>query len=218
MSGLDAVLLLVFVVAAGADWWAVATSTRRIEVVAKPATTLTLVALAATTGSPDTATRVLLVVAAVFGLLGDVFLLDDREQSFMAGLGSFAVGHMAYVGAALAVGVSWPEWLIAVPFLVVLLGWRFSTQTLPGARRHGGTVLAGAVVFYAVVISAMVLTATGTGVVLATCGAMLFAVSDWVLGFNRFVRPIRRGDLIVHVTYFCGQLALIAGLAHATGS
>ena len=75
-------------------------------------------------------------LAALFGLAGDIALLDDSDDAFIAGLASFAVGHLAYVGAALTVGVGWAA-LWAVPFLVVLLGWRFVPETVPGARRVG---------------------------------------------------------------------------------
>jgi len=213
LDSLDAALLVAFAVAVVGDWWAVAVNRRTVEMAAKPLSTTLLVALAVTTGGADGWTRTLLVTATLFGLAGDIALLDDSEQAFMAGLASFAVGHVAYVGAALSVGVGWSA-LWAVPFMVALLAWRFLPETVPGARRAGGVPLASAVVFYALVISAMVLSATGTGIVLAALGAMLFAISDWVLGYNRFVRPVANAHLIVHVSYFVGQLALILALAH----
>ena len=114
---------------------------------------------------------------------------------------------------AVLVGVSATTALLAVPFMAVLLGWRFLPETVPGARRHGGPVLMGAVLGYAVIISAMVLTATGTGRWAAAIGAMSFALSDWILGFDRFVRPMRHAAVAVMVTYHVGQLLLILGLA-----
>ncbi len=206
-------------VAAGAvalvDWWATAGERRAVRLVTKPLVTILLIGVAATAGDPDTAVRVMLVLAAVFGLLGDVALLGDGEAAFMSGLGAFAVGHGLYVAAALAVGLDWPAPLWAIPFMAVLLGWRFLPETVPGARRAGGTVLMGAVLGYAVIISAMVVTATGTGRVVAALGAMCFAASDWVLGYGRFVRPVSRGHLVVMVTYHVGQALLIVGLATA---
>jgi len=210
---MTAALVACFAVVAAANWWAVATGRRSAVLVTKPLATVLLVAMAATAGSIDGAARVALVVAAVFGLLGDVALLFAGEAAFMAGLGSFAVGHAAFVVTALLVGVSWTTALLAVPFLVVVLGWRFVPQTVPGARRAGGPPLMGAVLAYAVIISAMVVTATGTGRWAAAIGAMSFAASDWVLGFNRFVRPLAHAGLIVMVTYHVGQLLLILGLA-----
>ena len=100
-----------------------------------------------------------------------------------------------------------------MPFLAVLLGWRFVPETVPGARRSGGPPLMGAVLAYAVIISAMVLTATGTG--------------RWAGGHRRHVvrrqrlgarlQPLRppagaTPAVIVMVTYHLGQLLLILGL------
>ena len=83
---------------------------------------------------------------------------------------------------------------------------------LPGARRRGGTPMLVAVAVYSLIISAMVVTATGTASWLAVAGAMLFAVSDSMIAYDRFVRPVRRADLPIMVTYHVGQLLLIGGL------
>jgi uncharacterized membrane protein YhhN len=99
--------------------------------------------------------------------------------------------------------------------MAVLLGFRFLTRIVPGARAIGGAVLAGSVLFYACVISAMVVTAWGTGAWVAGVGAMAFASSDWVLGHQRFVGPLPGGRLSVMVPYHVGQALLIVGLATA---
>ncbi|CAN5766664.1 hypothetical protein BH24ACT6_BH24ACT6_08320 [soil metagenome] len=213
MTGLDAVLLVVFGAAALTDWYAVGTMQRRLEVVAKPATTAVIVALAATSGDLAGYARAALVIGALFAVIGDVALLNDDETSFMAGLGAFALGHLAYAVAAVLIGVDAGTAALAVPLLAVLLGFRFVTRTVPGATAHGDPLLAGAVVFYACVISAMVVTAYGTRSWVAALGASLFAVSDWILGHERFVAPIRHGRVAVHVTYFVGQVLLVLGLA-----
>ena len=208
-------LLVPLAAAAATDWWAVATGNRRVEVVAKPAVAVLLVVLAATAGEVDGGVRVALVVAATCGLLGDVALLGRGETAFLAGLASFAVGHLAYAVAAVAGGISWLRVLVALPFMAALLGYRFVTETVPGARRAGGPVLAGAVTLYAVVISVMVLTATGSGSWVAAVGAALFAISDWVLGHDRFARHSRHARIVVIVTYHVGQALLILGLVAA---
>lgn len=215
MNGLAIGALIGAGVLAATNWWALVTHRPQVERLAKPGATALLVVVAATAGSPEPVVRVALVVAVLFGLLGDIALLGDSETRFMAGLGAFAVGHAAYVVAALGVGWSWPHALIAVPFMAVLLGWRFLPETAPGARRAGGSVLYVAVLGYAVIISAMVLTAAGSRSALATVGAMAFAASDWTLGYDRFVRPVRHRDLLVMVPYHVGQALLVVGLAIA---
>jgi len=43
-------------------------------------------------------------------------------------------------------------------------------------------------------------------------GAILLFVSDGLLAYNRFVRPIPRGRLIATIPYHLGQIALITGV------
>jgi len=206
-------LVIAAAVIAIVDWWAVATGRRRVEHVAKPLTMALLVGVAATAGDPGDDVRVWLVVGAALGLVGDIALMGDGEVAFMIGLGAFSLGHLAYAVSALYVGFD-PAWaLVGVVYIVALLSFRFATRTVAGARRLGGSVLAGAVVFYACVISAMVVTAWGSAVALAGVGAMAFAASDWVLGHERFVGPIPGGRLSVMVPYHIGQALLIVGLA-----
>ena len=48
----------------------------------------------------------------------------------------------------------------------------------------------------------------------ARFGAAFFVVSDTVLALNRFVRPIRHGNLAVIVTYHLAQGLLVLSLVH----
>ena len=66
-----------------------------------------------------------------------------------------------------------------------------------------------------VVISAMVITATGTRSWVAALGAMLFATSDSIIGYNRFVTSVESADLPIMVAYHGGQVLLILGLIAA---
>ena len=174
-----------------------------------------LIGLALVVGDAPGDVRAWLVAGAALGLIGDIALLGDGQTAFMAGLGAFALGHLAYVVAAVQVGFSGAWAAPGFVFIVALLSYRFIDRTLPGAQRHGGRLLGGAVVFYAFVISAMVISAWGSAVVLAALGAMSFAVSDWVLGHRRFVGELPGGRLSVMIPYHLGQALLIVGLATA---
>lgn len=206
-----------------ADWVMVARGDVGARRITKLLPMLVLLAGVVLTTTGEWPAAAWLVAGIVAGLAGDAFLLEplrpeSAEVRFMAGLGSFALGHLAYVVTALVAGVDRGWAVLAVPFLVVLLGYRFASETVPGARRHGGIVLSGLVVLYAAIISAMVVTATGTAYVAAAVGSMLFAISDWLLGYQRFVRPLgrgRHGEVAVMVTYHVGQTLLVLALAAA---
>ena len=212
MDAVTVVLVAAFAVFAIADWVAIGQRHAARRRITKPAATCLLVGIAAVAGEMDGAARVALVVAVLLCLAGDVALLGDSDERFLVGLGAFALGHVAYVVTALLVGVSWPRLAVAFPVLAALLGFQAVTRMLPGALRHGGPPMLGAVVAYSLIISAMVVTATGTPSWLAFAGATLFAVSDSMIAYDRFVRPLRRADLPIMVTYHTGQLLLIAGL------
>jgi uncharacterized membrane protein YhhN len=212
VDALTVALVGMFAAFAVADWVAVWHQDQARRPVTKTAATAVLVAIAALAGDMDGGARVALVVAAVLCLAGDVALLHDSDARFLLGLSAFALGHVAYVVTALLVGVSWPRAAVAVPVLVVLFGFQAGTRMLPGARHHGGTGMVVAVGIYSAIISAMVVTATGTPSWLAFAGATMFAVSDSMIAYNRFVAPFPHADLPIMVTYHCGQLLLIGGL------
>ncbi len=71
------------------------------------------------------------------------------------------------------------------------------------------------VTIYSGIISAMVITASGTSSWVAAAGAMLFAASDTIIGYNRFVKSIPRAQVAIMSTYHVGQLLLILGLVAA---
>jgi uncharacterized membrane protein YhhN len=212
VEALTIALVVGFAAFAVADWlaiWQGAGARRRIT---KPAATIALVGIAAVAGEMAGDARVALVVAVLLCLAGDVALLGDSQERFLAGLSAFALAHVAYVVTALLVGVSWPRLAVAFPILAGLLAFQAVTRMFDGARRHGGRPMLIAIGAYSLLISAMVITATGTPSWLAFAGATLFAVSDSLIAYDRFVRSIRRADLPIMVSYHAGQLLLIAGL------
>ena len=170
-----------------------------------------LVGVAAVAGPDLAGARWLVVGAAFFGVLGDAALLGVGTKWFIRGLLAFAIGHSLYVAAALVVGVGATAWWGAV-FVVALFAWRFVPMVVPAARASGGAAMMGAVLFYATIIAAMVITAFGTGSWLAAAGAALFAISDWVLGQRQFIGPATFRRLSVMVPYHVGQTMLILGL------
>lgn len=179
--------------------------------VCKPLAMALLIVLACLAGTASADVRFLVVAGTCFGLLGDVALLNDGSAWFLRGLAAFAVGHGFYAAAAVGVGLSVTAWW-GVGFVFALFAWRFVPRVVPGARASGGVVMMGAVIFYSLIIAAMVIGAFGTGRWLAAAGAALFAGSDWVLGQRSFVGPETFHRLAVMVPYHVGQTLLIFGL------
>ncbi len=196
------------------DWWAVAREDRRTETWAKPATLVALVVTALALGAADSTAGRWLVVALVFGLLGDIALLGDSVARFQAGVAAFLVGHLAYLVCFAALGLPRPGWSWAV-LAVLAVTVVVTRDVVPATYRQGGAGLAVPVAVYTVVIGAMLVCAWFTGEPLVALGATVFVTSDATLSVDRFVRPLPHAHLVVMVTYHVGQALIVLGVLAA---
>lgn len=142
--------------------------------------------------------------------VGDILLeLDEDGGSqplFLGGLAAFLAGHLAYV-AAFASGKTRVTAAIALPV------GAYAAGVFAVLYPHLPPALVAPVAGYALTIAAMATTALGQpdGARLAGVGALSFVVSDTVLAYDRFVRPL--GPLakyVIMLTYYGGQLGIAA--------
>jgi uncharacterized membrane protein YhhN len=194
------------------NWWAIIVGRKPVERAAKPLTMVALGALALSLGAGDTSTGRWLLLALVLCLIGDVALLGESTGHFLAGLTAFLLGHLAYVACFVALGLrgGWPWALIGLG--VVAISLAFGRRILPTVARTEGATLAAAVAAYMLVIAAMAATGWATGRALIGLGVSSFVVSDTVLAINKFVAPLRRGQLLVMVTYHLAQVLIVLGV------
>lgn len=192
------------------DWWAVGTSRRAVEYVAKPATMLPLIAAAVVLEPVDSTMRWWFVAGLVLSLAGDVFLMLPREELFVAGLGAFLLAHVCYIVGFVAGGVSALVMAITLVPLGLFVG-AVAPIVVTSARRHDAR-LAVPVSVYVAVISAMVVAAFGAGSAAGIVGALLFYLSDLTIGWSRFVRNFPSARLVIMVTYHAAQVLLVLSL------
>ncbi|SOD67159.1 Uncharacterized membrane protein YhhN [Streptomyces zhaozhouensis] len=171
------------------------------HLVAKPLLMPLLAAYAAAAGAPK-----VLVVAVLFGWGGDVFLLVDADAAFLAGMGSFAVGHVCYLALFGRRRASVP---LGLGYAVVLVGavallW----PDLPAELR---IPVAG----YSLLLAAMAYRASALGV-RAGVGGALFLVSDTLIATDIAEWPqLPAPDLWVMATYLAAQYLLTTGILTA---
>ena len=138
---------------------------------------------------------------------GDVFM--ELPGGFLAGLGVFLLAHLAYAAAFLAEGRR-PGFVRALPFLA------FAGGAL-AALWPGLGELAAPVVLYVTAIAVMMWRAAcciGAGGRsraarrAALAGAILFAVSDLLIGLDRFRAPIPHAQVAILTLYWAGQIGI----------
>ena len=195
------------------DWLGVVHARRGLRWVGKPATILLLMGVALTLRPVSDVQRNLFVAALFLSLFGDVYLLLTGEKWFRAGLAAFLAAHLAYGAGFLEAGVKVGLLAISTP-AVALVSIVAGSQVIRSVRRAAGTK--GAVVpvaLYLLAISTMVALAGAGGRPVAIAGALLFYLSDGLIGWSRFVRPLPWAPLPIIVTYHLAQAALVVSLA-----
>ncbi|XP_069362401.1 lysoplasmalogenase TMEM86B isoform X1 [Maniola hyperantus] len=157
-----------------------------------PVLCLLLCVLLATGGAGGYARRVCAGLA--LSALGDALLV--WPQHFVAGMAAFAAAHVAYLcafglrprrarlGAALLGGALLYAWLVRAPGalrpLVAAYALLLSAMAWRGAARPGAQ----------------------------RAGALLFLLSDAILGYSLFAGPVPHAQVLVMSTYYLGQLGI----------
>lgn len=183
---------------------------RVLFLVGKPLATLAIIVLAWRLHGDEPRYRRSILIGLMCGLLGDVLLMLPGETAFMAGLGSFLVGHVAYLHAyrqrAPLFAAAWPFALHALLAALVLAWlWPF----LPSDLRV--PVLA-----YVAVLAAMAAQAAAVwwrrrdaATACAALGGACFLASDAILAIDRFALPFLAAQALLLALYWLAQ-ALIA--------
>ncbi len=133
----------------------------------------------------------LLTLALALCALGDALLAQESEGSFMAGVGAFAAGHLAYVALFLTHPASNPSRLAQAPLALVafaILGLGMALLLAPRAGALRGPVLAYIPIILAMGAAALTLPATGA-LALVLPAACAFIASDTVLAAEKFLIP-----------------------------
>jgi uncharacterized membrane protein YhhN len=127
---------------------------------------------------------------------------------FLAGLGAFLLGHLAFAVAFAARGIS-PLWTVLAAAVLLIACARVLSWLLP----HVAPPMRAPVVAYALVITAMVASAIGAmaagAPALLAVGAAMFYASDLAVARDRFVAP-GFGNRLWGLPLYYGAVLLLA--------
>jgi uncharacterized membrane protein YhhN len=176
--------------------------------IAKPLAAAGFVGAALANGALDTPYGIWIFVGLVLSALGDVLLIPKESQrSFLVGLGSFLLAHVAYTFAFAVRGLD-PVTVAVAMVAVLALGLAVLRRLL----LHVPEKMRRPVLAYVVVISAMLVCAAGTvgraGMPAIFVGAFAFYLSDLAVARQRFVQRSFTNKAWGLPLYFAAQLLL----------
>ena len=179
-----------------------------LRMLCKPLPILAL--LAWVSAAPGGAYRRWIILGLGLSLLGDV-LLEWPIGAFVPGLCAFLLGHLAYLAAYL--GETRRGAPLGLAFAAALGGGLFILLD-----SHGLGPLRLPIGLYSLVISAMLWRALarlpgGASARLAAAGALLFVISDSLIGISRFVSPFAGSGYAIMLSYWLGQFGIAASVS-----
>lgn len=199
---------------------AVQRNSRKLEFFAKPAVMLLLLIwLYRSTGLQGNTLWFGLGLA--FSLLGDVVLINSSDRMFVPGLIAFLFTHIFYIIGFKEELLQLTPWSFVLIFLIAINGFRLLRSIIGAMRARGQNTLVNPVIIYGMVISLMLFGALSTifdpawitsAAFFVSVGAFLFYLSDLILAWNKFVSPVKNGRVLNIITYYLGQISLIAGV------
>ncbi|VVD87026.1 putative membrane protein [Pandoraea capi] len=161
----------------------------------------------------DRRERVWLWAALIFSGAGDVLLaIPALEQGFVMGLGAFLLAHLAYFALFWRVRRPWaqvPAWhriAIVVVWIAAALSY---AMYWPGMGELKAPVACYVIVLAMMASAALLANLRGEW---AAVGALLFTVSDALIGTTQFVGTIPAQEYAIWILYALAQLLLVAGI------
>lgn len=188
---------------------------RRIALkrVAKTTASACFVALGLLLWPGEAAPAPWILLGLVLGACGDIALLFSGQAAFLAGLGAFLLGHLAYVVAFSAMSPL-SAWLSLPVVPVAIFGLTVLGSLWKRLGPMRGPVIAYVVVICSMVVGAFAVYRSGAAAgPMVLVGALLFAVSDVAVARERFVRDRFLDKAWGLPTYYAGQLCIAWALS-----
>lgn len=185
---------------------------RRAQYIFKPLAALGFCLIAITSGALETLYGQIILGALIACALGDIALLNRTSKSvFMLGMSAFALGHIFYSLAVFFLPLD-GELSLYPMIAITILCTQVPYFIYKSMKPYLVTDMKGPVAIYTLIISVMVFVSLSkimTPFWILSLAAVMFALSDYFVARDRFVKPDPKNALAITPLYF-GAQALFA--------
>ncbi|MEM7068343.1 MAG: lysoplasmalogenase [Pseudomonadota bacterium] len=165
-----------------------------------------------------------LLLALIFGTVGDGFLSRDGDKNFLAGLAAFLIGHICYIVLFVNVGAEFgalTEYTtrITIAAFLIIIAVGVTISITPHLKELKLPVYAYVAISLVLGIAALMLPGSNAFLIV-TLGAFMFITSDIILAYDLFVIPQESEvhDISARALWFLywgGQLLIFWGITQA---
>ncbi len=158
----------------------------------------------------------LIVIGLLFGFLGDLILMFDKEDWFVFGLGAFLFGHVFYIIAFLLSIeniAAFPLWgiFLIIPSIVVIIVVLRKTLDKMGELKIPTLAYLFVIAFMGFCTILRAATFEGLSFWLVWLGAQLFIISDGMIAIKVFDEEFSHDEVYIKITYVLAQFFIAQG-------
>ncbi|MCR5332423.1 MAG: lysoplasmalogenase [Bacilli bacterium] len=163
-------------------------------------------------------TKPILYIAVFFSMLGDLLLVSKKKMPFYIGSFSFAASHILYlVSLILIVGNHLQWWIYLIAFVVAVLFYLASTNLIAKRltqNKFEQYTMMGyfSILFFNFLVMILSTTAIPLYLFITAIGGFMFVISDSILVYNKFYKPIKKAEVLVMSTYLIAQALIVIGM------
>lgn len=159
-----------------------------------------------------------LYIGVFFGMLGDLLLAFRKKMLFYIGSFSFAFGHIFYLVSIILMNNPPLKWwvflmagIIAISFYLVTTN--IIAKRLTNIKFEQYTMMA----YFTILLFNFVIMIFSTAnnplyLFITTIGGFIFILSDAIIVYNQFYKPLKHAEVIVMSTYLLAQCLIVLGI------
>lgn len=161
--------------------------------------------------------NIFIILALVFSFFGDLFLMIDKKKIFFTfGLINFLFGHILYIVSFIgetSFFSNTPNWYMLILFIYISIAYIIIRELNPYISDIKIPVYIYMVTLIIMSFSSFSLIWYYDGIKawLPAIGSVLFVISDTLLAFNTFKKPLKNGGYKIMVTYLLAQFFIVTG-------
>lgn len=191
-------------------------SIKKMEYFSKP---FLLPLLAVVYGIAVTDINIYIIMAILFGFLGDFLLMFEGDKFFIGGLLSFLLGHIFYAivfitGIYHIQSLSLINYLFIIPYIIygififsILKKYLFNMKKFVVVYIFALIIMSFSSLLYALVSKSLICW-------VPFMGSLFFILSDSILSIKVFRKEINKGDFWVGITYVIAQALIVIGFIY----
>jgi uncharacterized membrane protein YhhN len=145
----------------------------------------------------------------LFSVLGDFFLDYDPVNWFVFGLGSFLIAHILYILSLTPISLLTAKKRSFIIAIYLIYGVSIFALISSDLGELYIPVLAYMSILLIMALTTLTSNKTNKWLII---GGLSFVISDSLLGINKFYNPIPHAQLLIMLSYYFAQYALVQGM------